>query len=258
MNYKEIKSYEDACKALNIQPISENAVVAFPKADRKSMLAYHKLTVIARALNEGWQPDWSNKNEYKYYPIFRYINAGLSYASTNSAASYTYAYIGSRLCFKTEAISDYAAATFADLYKDFYCLPASADDEETPKVQMDEEERAKFNKLSEDDFLKIATRITETQIVPLVENSKTRGVVLIACDVETTDKKGKSATGSVVGACGNSKAIATGIAELMTRPETRPLVKKAAELATIKKIQEKIEREGANFFAELLNEPIEK
>ena len=66
MNYKEIKSYEDACKVLGVQPISENAVAAFPKEDRKSMLAYHKLTIIARAINGGWKPDWKNQNQNKY------------------------------------------------------------------------------------------------------------------------------------------------------------------------------------------------
>lgn len=59
MNYKEIKSYEDACKVLGVQPISENAVAAFPAEDRKSMLAYHKLTIITRAINGGWKPDWT-------------------------------------------------------------------------------------------------------------------------------------------------------------------------------------------------------
>lgn len=120
MNYKEIKSYEDACKVLGIQPISDNAVAAFPAEDRKSMLAYHKLTIIARAINGGWKPDWNNVNQYKYYPVFYYESAGLSYASTFPAASTTNADVGSRLCFKTEAMSDYAAATFADLYTDFY------------------------------------------------------------------------------------------------------------------------------------------
>lgn len=83
MNYKEIKSYEDACKVLGVQPISENAVAAFPAEDRKSMLAYHKLTIIARAINGGWKPDWNNRSQYKYYPVFYYEIAGLSYASAS-------------------------------------------------------------------------------------------------------------------------------------------------------------------------------
>lgn len=100
MNYKEIKSYEDACKVLGVQPISENAVAAFPAEDRKSMLAYHKLTIIARAINGGWKPDWDNTNQYKYYPIFYYEAAGLSSAHTYHTASSTLARIGSRLCSK--------------------------------------------------------------------------------------------------------------------------------------------------------------
>lgn len=86
---KKITSYEDACKVLNIQPINEEVFNAFPKEDQRSMLAYHKLTVITRALNNGWKPNWDDQNEWKYYPLFRYVNAGLSCAYTNIAAAST-------------------------------------------------------------------------------------------------------------------------------------------------------------------------
>lgn len=82
---KKIASYEDACRVLNIQPINEEVFNIFPKEDQRSMLAYHKLTVITRALNNGWKPNWDDQNEWKYYPLFRYVNAGLSYASTSNA-----------------------------------------------------------------------------------------------------------------------------------------------------------------------------
>lgn len=75
---KKIASYEDACRVLNIQPINEEVFNIFPKEDQRSMLAYHKLTVITRALNNGWKPNWDDQNEWKYYPLFRYVNAGLS------------------------------------------------------------------------------------------------------------------------------------------------------------------------------------
>lgn len=81
---KKIASYEDACRVLNIQPINEEVFNIFPKEDQRSMLAYHKLTVITRALNNGWKPNWDDQNEWKYYPLFRYVNAGLSYANTSS------------------------------------------------------------------------------------------------------------------------------------------------------------------------------
>lgn len=106
---KKITSYEDACKVLNIQPINEEVFNAFPKEDQRSMLAYHKLTVITRALNNGWKPNWDDQNEWKYYPLFRYVNAGLSCALTNHSATSTHAAIGSRLCFPTSALAKYAA-----------------------------------------------------------------------------------------------------------------------------------------------------
>lgn len=244
MNYKGIKSYEDACKVLGVQPISENAVAAFPAEDRKSMLAYHKLTIIARAINGGWKPDWNNRSQYKYYPVFYYENAGLSSAAvTHSAASYTIACFGSRLCFQTEAMSDYAAATFADLYTDFYCLPASVEKEESQQS----------NK-QPGDFLKMATDIIETQLQPLAQEKKTRGVVLIACDTDTTDEKGESATGAIIGIVGNGKALAHGVAELMTRKESAPLVKQATELIAMQRLQERIKQEGAKFLAGLFTQ----
>lgn len=86
---KKIASYEDACRVLNIQPINEEVFNIFPKEDQRSMLAYHKLTVITRALNNGWKPNWDDQNEWKYYPLFRYVNAGLSYAYTDAAATST-------------------------------------------------------------------------------------------------------------------------------------------------------------------------
>lgn len=244
MNYKEIKSYEDACKVLGIQPISENAVAAFPKEDRKSMLAYHKLTIIARAINGGWKPDWNDRTQYKYYPIFFYENAGLSSANSPNAATSTNASFGSRLCFKTEAMSYYAAATFADLYTDFYCLPAS--------VEKDEENGQADKQPG--DFLKMATDIIETQLQPLAQEKKTRGVVLIACDTDTTDEKGESATGAIIGIVGNGKALAHGVAELMTRKESAPLVKQATELIAMQRLQERIKQEGAKFLAELFTQ----
>lgn len=241
MNYKEIKSYEDACKVLGVQPISENAVAAFPAEDRKSMLAYHKLTIIARAINGGWKPDWNNRSQYKYYPVFYYENAGLS--SALFTASGTIATVGSRLCFQTEAMSDYAAATFADLYTDFYCLPASVEKEESQQS----------NK-QPGDFLKMATDIIETQLQPLAQEKKTRGVVLIACDTDTTDEKGESATGAIIGIVGNGKALAHGVAELMTRKESAPLVKQATELIAMQRLQERIKQEGSKFLAELFTQ----
>lgn len=90
-DYEEItdrvKTYEDACKVLGVEPINEQNAKA--QGFRSDEIARRKLETIAAALNEGWKPDWNNTDQYKYYPYF-YIqenakgkgSAGLSYATT--------------------------------------------------------------------------------------------------------------------------------------------------------------------------------
>ena len=125
-DYEEItdrvKTYEDACKVLGVEPINEQNAKA--QGFRSEEIARRKLETIAAALNEGWKPDWNNTDQYKYYPYF-YIqenakgkgSAGLSYANTVNAASDTYATIGSRLCFYASRLARYAGNQFTDLYE---------------------------------------------------------------------------------------------------------------------------------------------
>ena len=124
-DYEEItdrvKTYEDACKVLGVEPINEQNAKA--QGFRSDEIARRKLETIAAALNEGWKPDWNNTDQYKYYPYF-YIqenangaSAGLSFADTNDAASNTNAYIGSRLCFYASRLARYAGNQFTDLYE---------------------------------------------------------------------------------------------------------------------------------------------
>ncbi len=125
-DYEEItdrvKTYEDACKVLGVEPINEQNAKA--QGFRSDEIARRKLETIAAALNEGWKPDWNNTDQYKYYPYF-YIqenakgkgSAGLSYAYTYYAAANTLAIIGSRLCFYASRLARYASNQFTDLYE---------------------------------------------------------------------------------------------------------------------------------------------
>ena len=116
-----VTSYEEACERVGVEPLTEERIKALEL--RTDEVARKKLEVITAALNEGWSPDWNNTSEYKYYPYF-YIeprkygaNAGLSYANTNYAASYTAADFGSRLCFHEPDAARYAGRTFTELYE---------------------------------------------------------------------------------------------------------------------------------------------
>ena len=124
-DYEEItdrvKTYEDACKVLGVEPINEQNAKA--QGFRSDEIARRKLETIAAALNEGWKPDWNNTDQYKYYPYF-YIqenakgaSAGLSCASSYDAATATHAFVGSRLCYYASRLARYAGNQFTDLYE---------------------------------------------------------------------------------------------------------------------------------------------
>lgn len=138
---KEIKTFEDACKATGIN--HEDWLKAHEGAS-KDVLAFLKLRIIAMALNEGWHPSFS-ENEIRYWPCFYIISkeeyeamseeqksrcvgrggngaaayGGLVYAFANDASTFSYSHSGSRLAFRTRELAIYAGKQFIDIYADF-------------------------------------------------------------------------------------------------------------------------------------------
>ena len=124
---ERVKSYEDACRELEIFDQS-------PSWFSFNYLSSHeintrKLEIIITALNEGWKPDWNNFHEYKYFPYFsiekyggdcKGAGAGLGYCDTAGGAGYSATDVGSRLCFKTSDLAKYAGEQFKDFYEVFY------------------------------------------------------------------------------------------------------------------------------------------
>jgi hypothetical protein len=96
----------------------------FPNATKglDSVNGYFKLIKIAEVLNEGWEPNWDNANEPKYYPWF-YMDSkagsgfGLSYHGYVDVNSYST--VGSRLCFKTRELAIYAGQQFINEYLEY-------------------------------------------------------------------------------------------------------------------------------------------
>ena len=115
--------------------------------DIKDVIAYHKLRIIAAALNEGWKPNFM-KDEGRYYPWFSLYTkdeydelceedkshvfsvdnnpfngmneyGGLVYIFVDSTISLSNSSYGSRIVFKTSKLAKYAGQQFIDIYADF-------------------------------------------------------------------------------------------------------------------------------------------
>ena len=151
---ERIKTFEDACKELgNAHPM----VLAYQNTnlrdqevaeDNRDTIAYLKLRIITAALNEGWEPQFT-QDEWRWFPWFCLWTdeelaeksdeweeshiiidfdgfqgewAGFAYAGSGHAPSRTSASIGSRLCYQSEALAVYSGRQFADLWADFYLI----------------------------------------------------------------------------------------------------------------------------------------
>jgi hypothetical protein len=118
----KIKTFEDACKAQGISA----ELPLFPhleEAEQKAMQAHYQLCIINKALNEGWKADYSDDNEYKYYPCLWFdksFGSSGAFVFGDCNHGYSYSAVGSRLVFKSKDLAKYAATQFIDLYRDYF------------------------------------------------------------------------------------------------------------------------------------------
>lgn len=144
----KVKTFEDAVAILgNEHPfvlawnsIYQGCEDAYD-SDIQDVIAYHKLRIIAAALNEGWKPKFDGE-ERRYYIWFciyskeeydnldiedkadcRVVGRSHSNARVNSGmistASYSSTNFGSRLTFKTKELAEYCGKQFIDIWEKF-------------------------------------------------------------------------------------------------------------------------------------------
>lgn len=114
-----VKTYEDACRELSMNPLDENKLMKLGLT--KHDIAYQKLVTIAKSLNEGWVPDVCDNSVYRWYPLFVTNGSPSSFAFGASVCDDAAAGAGSgsRLCFKNKELSEYCGKQFIELWKQF-------------------------------------------------------------------------------------------------------------------------------------------
>lgn len=110
--------------------------------------AYLQLRVIVAALNEGWEPQFT-EDEERYYPWhwlytrkeidnmeaselkernmvstekYQTDYAGFAFATSNYSPSASNTAFGSRLCLKSDALAEYCGKQFTDIWADFLLI----------------------------------------------------------------------------------------------------------------------------------------
>lgn len=152
---ERIKTFEDACRELGeehplIQAYRQILEIATCEDYMKEtfgvdMVAYLKLRIICAAINEGWEPKFT-EDEWRYYPWFYLYTqqelddmdddekqerhmidtgdyeteyCGFGYADSRDVPSNAYAYFGSRLCLKNSELATYCGKQFISIWADF-------------------------------------------------------------------------------------------------------------------------------------------
>lgn len=148
---ERVKTFDDAVDVLGMEHPFIKALKhhqnMFDGADgNEDVAAYMKLRIVAAALNEGWQPKFT-EDEYRWYPYFyiytkeqydrldedekkgcrvvgrahyyAYVGGGVVFANAVNAWSYSYTYYGSRLAFRTEELAEYCGKQFIDLWIEY-------------------------------------------------------------------------------------------------------------------------------------------
>lgn len=116
---ERIKTFSDACNVLGINPtqVTNNTL------DTKDEIAYKKLKIITKVLNEGWEPNWADNNQHKYFPWFEMKNkpgSGFNYSAYGLWHSSSD--VSSRLAYKTKELALYAAKQFELEYYEYMTL----------------------------------------------------------------------------------------------------------------------------------------
>ena len=92
----------------------------------EALIALNELFTIAQAWNkeDGFVPDFSDWNQDKWFPWFKYDKdaAGFVYAFSDDALTHASVYFGSRLCFKTKERAEQFGKQFAHLYNKVFLL----------------------------------------------------------------------------------------------------------------------------------------
>lgn len=119
-DFRTIKTFEDACKQVRITTKLPDVSGLMDDDLRKPVIAAYKLMVVYKAINNGWRPDWSNYNQWKYFPWYSVLSSGFGFSASDYVYDHSGTGVGSRLCTDSREKALYIAEQFEDLYREYF------------------------------------------------------------------------------------------------------------------------------------------
>lgn len=153
-----VQTFEDAVRELGDEHPAVRTYNSFKygySAKEPDVMAYLKLRIITAALNEGWEPQFT-EDERRWYCWYNLISkedldsmseeekkerrvvgrashsanasGGLVYSGAVGVSTVSDTGYGSRLAFKSEELAEYAGKQFIEIYADYCFIPKSTEE----------------------------------------------------------------------------------------------------------------------------------
>ena len=116
--FETIKTLQDAYNAVPdaVKAIYDQEHNAPGLSD--DILADIEAKLIAKSLQGTWKADFSNRNQQKWYPWFRFsAGSGFDFAGSGYGCANAGTDVGSRFCFFDEEIADYFGSQFIEIHR---------------------------------------------------------------------------------------------------------------------------------------------
>jgi hypothetical protein len=94
-------------------------IVAKYLKNPRSLSAEDQIRLIAFVLNEGWEENFLDRDQRKYYPWFERKASGGWAVYFDASVSCYFSYLGFGCYYKSSELALYAANQFLDIYKEY-------------------------------------------------------------------------------------------------------------------------------------------
>lgn len=258
---ERVKTFEDACRELGEDHPFVSAYTAWIKHeefdDQEDILAYMKLRIICAALNEGWEPQFT-EDEWRYYPWFwlytqKEINdmdedektdrrlmstgdyqtgyAGLAYAYSSSAPSNALAFLGFSPLLKERHARRLLRETIHQHLGRLLSYPQVSNNKSlTFKYQQFMETKNNSEFMSQVDAF-------SGEMQKFIEKSEGKHAVIIIASESDENGEGSRQTGYIMG---NEEEVVHALVGFMRQPQGRELLKRAASLSMLDSLMKSV------------------